>query len=98
VLSAHPVNRIDSRSSALLTMARQKQRTPLQRLPSSEIMEEPPDVPDSRENYVNGSPKRLAAQIASGAVEIPTMLSQAVPDLPGYTQLVVCVLGIYASL
>jgi solute carrier family 35 (UDP-galactose transporter), member B1 len=79
-------------------MARQKQRTPLQRLPSSEIMKEPPDVPESKDSYMNGSLKKSATIIANCAVEVPPMLSQALPDPPGLTQLLICVLGIYASL
>lgn len=81
-----------------IAMARQKQRIPLQRLPSSEIMEELPDEPVAKEQWMRGLPSKAVTSLANGAVQLPPMLSQALPDPPGLTQLVICVLGIYASL
>jgi len=60
-------------------------------------MEELPDEPVAREQWMRGLPSKAVTSLANGAVQLPPMLSQALPDPPGLTQLVICVLGIYAS-
>ena len=74
-------------------MARQKQSVPLQRAPSSEIMQSPPDLPDVSRRPLNGSPGRPENVVPEKrpAVAAPS-------DTPGVLQLIICVAGIYASL
>ena len=74
----------------LLTMARQKQATPLQRATSSELMHMLPD-----DLKANGQ-----AQQQNGSVGKSTKdsASDSAQETPGLMQLAICVLGIYASL
>ncbi|WEW55330.1 UDP-galactose transporter [Emydomyces testavorans] len=64
-------------------MAREKQKVPLKRVPSSGIMQAPPHLPEVNSRQVNGS-----AMNSTG----PHPAEQA-----GLLQLVICVVGIYAS-
>lgn len=70
-------------------MGRQKQTTPLQRAPSSQLMHDDAGAPKS----ANGSsiPNGSASEKASAVLE-------TVAETPGLAQLVICVLGIYAAL
>ncbi|CAG8290497.1 unnamed protein product [Penicillium salamii] len=69
-------------------MGRQKQTTPLQRAPSSQLMHDDAGALKS----ANGSsiPNGSASEKASAVLE-------TVAETPGLTQLVICVLGIYAA-
>lgn len=71
-------------------MAREKQKVPVQRVPSGGIMHAPKDIPDMNINSTNGaieqSEKGKPIQAASE------------PSQAGLLQLVICVTGIYASL
>ncbi|CAG8926048.1 unnamed protein product [Penicillium salamii] len=69
-------------------MGRQKQTTPLQRAPSSQLMHDDAGAPKS----ANGSsiPNGSASEKASTVLE-------TVAETPGLAQLVICVLGIYAA-
>ncbi|CAG8039112.1 unnamed protein product [Penicillium salamii] len=69
-------------------MGRQKQTTPLQRAPSSQLMHDDAGAPKS----ANGSsiPNGSASEKASAVLE-------TVAETPGLAQLVICVLGIYAA-
>ncbi|KAI2089100.1 UDP-galactose transporter [Ophidiomyces ophidiicola] len=62
-------------------MAREKQKVPLQRIPSSGVMQAPPDLPEIKPK-VNG---------------IATSSSAHSSEQAGLLQLVICVAGIYAS-
>ncbi|KAJ5084616.1 hypothetical protein NUU61_009195 [Penicillium alfredii] len=76
-------------------MGRQKQATPLQRSPSSQLMHMPPN---------DGEPQKAANGSATGktsangsASEKASAALEAVADTPGLMQLLICVLGIYAA-
>ena len=76
-------------------MARQKQKIPLQRAPSSEIMQPPPDLPEPITIYQNGHSE------SKGSVNGTKKLSDhdsSSESGPSFVQLAVCVAGIYASL
>jgi UDP-galactose transporter B1 len=75
-------------------MARQK-RVPLQRAPSSDIMQAPPDLPESSAKHQNGQGEKVA--LANGIGNSVDAASTS-DDSPGLVQLAVCVAGIYASL
>ncbi|KAL2848650.1 UAA transporter [Aspergillus pseudodeflectus] len=74
-------------------MARQKQKTPIQRATSSELMHTLPDDASQTRNQ-NGGAKELAA--ATQSVTADSKAHEAA-DTPGLMQLAICVLGIYAS-
>ncbi|KAN0068764.1 UAA transporter [Elaphomyces granulatus] len=74
-------------------MARQKQSVPLQRAPSSEIMQSPVDLPDLNSRPLNGSAGRPGIVVP----ERPRPAAVASSDAPGIIQLIICVAGIYAS-
>ncbi|KAK2776319.1 UDP-galactose transporter [Onygenales sp. PD_12] len=68
-------------------MARQKQKAPLQRTPSSGVMNEPPDLPETGMRHSNGAVSKKAEPTAPA-----TPHAEA-----GLLQLVLCVGGIYGS-
>ncbi|KAL3495419.1 UAA transporter [Aspergillus germanicus] len=74
-------------------MARQKQKTPIQRATSSELMHTLPDDASQTRNQ-NGDAKELAAATRSVTAD---STAHEVADTPGLMQLAICVLGIYAS-
>jgi UDP-galactose transporter B1 len=75
-------------------MGRQKQTVPLQRAPSSQLMHLEDDAGLSKS--ANGS---TVTPTANGNVsEKASAVLETVADTPGLTQLVICVLGIYAAL
>jgi solute carrier family 35 (UDP-galactose transporter), member B1 len=76
-------------------MARQKQRVPLQRAPSSDVMQAPPDLPEPSKRHQNGLTEKSA--LANGPTK-PAGSASTSEDSPGLVQLAVCVAGIYASL
>lgn len=73
-------------------MARQKQVAPMQRATSSELMHLLPDEEGMKKRHQNGGPKE---SVANGNAQEPV---GETTEAPGLLQLVVCVLGIYASL
>jgi UDP-galactose transporter B1 len=75
-------------------MARQKQKTPIQRATSSELMHTLPDDASQTRNQ-NGDAKALAAATQSTTADSE---AHGAADTPGLMQLAICVLGIYASL
>ncbi|KAH8692867.1 UDP-Glc/Gal endoplasmic reticulum nucleotide sugar transporter [Talaromyces proteolyticus] len=78
-------------------MARTKQRTPLQRAPSSDIMQAPPDLPEPIIKDQNGHATPAKA-VANGSAHAKTSGgAPATESEPGLMQLAVCVGGIYAS-
>lgn len=74
-------------------MARQKQTKPLQRAPSSQLMQDEAGVP---EQHTNGTAKSTV--LNGSPSEKTTSAPETVPDSPGLMQLLICVLGIYAAL
>ncbi|KAL2848117.1 UAA transporter [Aspergillus pseudoustus] len=74
-------------------MARQKQKTPMQRATSSELMHTLPDNASQTRNQ-NGDTEKsgVAAHSVTGYSK-----AHEVADTPGLMQLAICVLGIYAS-
>lgn len=83
-------------SSKSITMGRQKQPTPLQRAPSSSLMHMSPDEAHRAEKSANGN-ARGSDTNGSASVKA-TATPEPVADTPGLTQLLICVLGIYAAL
>lgn len=78
-------------------MGRQKQTTPLQRSPSSQLVNMTLDDAQGPEKHANGSAKgHLDAQGAASSKPAATLDPGA--DSPGLMQLLICVLGIYAAL
>jgi solute carrier family 35 (UDP-galactose transporter), member B1 len=75
-------------------MARRKQLNPMQRIPSGEIMQTPPDVPEIRSKSLNGH----IITPASNKSNRHTPADATVAPRAGVVQFMVCVLGIYASL
>ena len=75
-------------------MARQK-ATPLRREPS-DFNQGPPESPNHGWKPVNGGIISKNAGVMSG--QLKELITSALPDQPGLTQLVICVGGIYASL
>ncbi|KAL1989321.1 hypothetical protein VTN96DRAFT_83 [Rasamsonia emersonii] len=77
-------------------MARQKQAQPVQRTPSSEIMQEPPDLPEpNARQQANG---HAGKPLANGNAKSKGDAHVAPHDSsPGLIQLAICVAGIYAS-
>ncbi|CAG8091496.1 unnamed protein product [Penicillium salamii] len=69
-------------------MGRQKQTTPLQRAPSSQLMHDDAGAPKSA--HGSSIPNGSASEKASAVLE-------TVAETPGLAQLVICVLGIYAA-
>lgn len=77
-------------------MARQKQAQPVQRTPSSEIMQEPPDLPEPNARHqANG---HSVKPLANGSAKSKGDVTAAADSSPGLIQLAICVAGIYASL
>lgn len=77
-------------------MGRQKQTTPLQRAPSSSLMHMSPNEPEVAEKNTNGS---AGGSDANASVPVKEeAVSEPEVDTPGLTQLLICVLGIYAAL
>lgn len=76
-------------------MGRQKQAAPLQRAPSQLMhLSEESDVPRN-----SGSGNTDTPSPANGIMSEKTSAAlETVADSPGLTQLVICVLGIYAAL
>lgn len=72
-------------------MAREKQKVPVQRVPSGGIMHQPTDIPDMNVNPTNGT----IEQSENGKPSAPV---SSEPSKAGFLQLVICVTGIYASL
>ncbi|KAK2733883.1 UDP-galactose transporter [Myotisia sp. PD_48] len=68
-------------------MARQKQKAPIQRVPSDGYMREPPEIPTSNAQHANGT-------ISNGAKPATTTPS---PEQTNLMQLAICVAGIYVS-
>jgi UDP-galactose transporter B1 len=75
-------------------MGRQKQAAPLQRAPSSRLMHLEDDA--GAPNSANGS--TVIPTVNGSASEKASAVLETVADTPGLTQLVICVLGIYAAL
>lgn len=76
-------------------MGRQKQAAPLQRAPSQLVqLSEESDAPQN-----TGTGNTNTVSTANGNVsEKASAALETVADSPGLTQLVICVLGIYAAL
>jgi UDP-galactose transporter B1 len=72
-------------------MGRQKQTAPLQRAPSSQLMHLEDDGVSKSANGDAATPNGSVSEKASAVLE-------TVAETPGFTQLVICVLGIYAAL
>lgn len=85
-------------SQTVVAMGRQKQTTPLQRNPSSQLMHNLPDEPEvAQQKHANGDATKHSG--ANGKVTATVAaVSEPVADSPGLMQLLVCVLGIYAAL
>ena len=79
-------------------MARRKQLSPMQRIPSGEVMQDPSTFPDAPERYMNGHSERLHPKSSMKRHERPIVAVSAAPVEAGLVQLVICVAGIYASL
>lgn len=83
-------------------MARTKQRAPLQKTPSSDVMERLSDLPDTKPELQNGnstSSKTSAnGSSANGNANPKPEASETEEHSPGLIQLAICVGGIYASL
>ncbi|OAL73993.1 UDP-Glc/Gal endoplasmic reticulum nucleotide sugar transporter [Trichophyton violaceum] len=71
-------------------MAREKQKVPVQRVPSGGIMHAPKDIPDMNVDSTNGT-------IQQSEKGKPPIRTTSEPSQAGLLQLVVCVTGIYAS-
>lgn len=79
-------------------MARQKQVAPLQRQPSDSSAG-PPESPNHGRQYANGqTPEKLPAVVNGDAKEPVVPVMPTSPKEAGFTQLIICVGGIYASL
>ncbi|KAJ6036534.1 hypothetical protein N7540_000813 [Penicillium herquei] len=74
-------------------MGRQKQTTPLQRTPSSPLMQNEVEV---QTEHANGHANEPDAQ-TSVPVKTATAVVETVAETPGLMQLLICVLGIYAA-
>ncbi|KAJ5902880.1 hypothetical protein N7495_003408 [Penicillium taxi] len=75
-------------------MGRQKQTTPLQRAPSSDWVHIPANESEVSEKLENGS----ATTVSQSAYrKVTTEPIETAADTPGLTQLLICVLGIYAA-
>ncbi|EEQ83722.2 UDP-galactose transporter [Blastomyces dermatitidis] len=75
-------------------MARQKQKVPLQRTPSSGVMNAPPDLPEHRTRQTNCvTPGKTLSETAAKSSAAGSHHS----DHPSLLRLVICVGGIYAS-
>ncbi|EAS32903.3 UDP-Glc/Gal endoplasmic reticulum nucleotide sugar transporter [Coccidioides immitis RS] len=70
-------------------MAREKQKAPLQRIPSSGIMQSPPDLPEVQTRGPSGS--------SIGPATVSPPANSHSTENAGLLQLVICVAGIYAS-
>lgn len=78
-------------------MGRQKQTTPLQRNPSSQMMHTLPDEPELAQKHPNGA--AIAHSATNGKASASDAVApEPVADNPGLVQLLICVLGIYAAL
>ncbi|EED20111.1 UDP-Glc/Gal endoplasmic reticulum nucleotide sugar transporter [Talaromyces stipitatus ATCC 10500] len=77
-------------------MARTKQQAPLQKTPSSDIMERLSDLPESNATLQNGhsTPSKPSA---NGSANSKPETSGTEDNSPGLVQLAICVGGIYAS-
>ena len=76
-------------------MTRQKQAVPLRR-EVSDFDNGPPESSDHGWKHSNGNAQSLLATRSNGKSE--ELLPQVPSDQAGFTQLVICVAGIYASL
>ncbi|PGH08806.1 hypothetical protein AJ80_07763 [Polytolypa hystricis UAMH7299] len=72
-------------------MAREKQRVPVKRVPSSGVMQAPPDLPEPSMRHANGSVKHAAPEKTTSSASTHS------DSTPGLVQLLICVGGIYAS-
>lgn len=75
-------------------MARQKQKAPLQRVPSSGVMNAPPDLPEHDMRQTNG----VASDKALSEAAAKSSATGSHDSDASLLQLVMCVGGIYASL
>lgn len=71
-------------------MGRQKQTSPLQRTPSQLV-----HIDDAAPKSNNGT---AGPPVSNGSAPKAPAALEAVADTPGLSQLVICVLGIYAAL
>ncbi|KAF7712771.1 UDP-galactose transporter [Penicillium ucsense] len=78
-------------------MGRQKQTMPLQRSPSSELMQSHPDGSRATEDTANGQLSHSAIANGKAPSQAPVPIAQPTADSPGLMQLFICVLGIYAA-
>lgn len=78
-------------------MGRQKQTAPLQRTPSSKLVDMQVDSPQAPKNKVNGSAK-TSSNISTNTPATAAAAVEAVVESPGVMQLFICVAGIYAAL
>lgn len=74
-------------------MGRQKQTKPLQRAPSSQVMQNEAEL---SEKQMNGVAKHTDVNGSASPIKVPVSESSA--ESPGLMQLLICVLGIYAAL
>ena len=83
-------------------MARRKQTNPMQRIPSGEVMQDPPDDPRSQTPKSNGhlrvpSPRDVNGHLGSRTIS-QVQKQERGPSRGSFIELVICVGGIYASL
>ena len=75
-------------------MGRQKQTTPLQRSPSSQLVNMTLEDAQVPEKHTNGSTESSSR----GASSQPVITPDTMGESPGLMQLLICVAGIYAAL
>ena len=78
-------------------MARRKQVSPMQRIPSGEVMQSPSDFQTTPYKSLNGHAPELRASLERKPPKA-SFGARSSRSEPGYLQLIVCVAGIYASL
>lgn len=80
-------------------MARQKQVAPLQREPSDFSAGPPQSANRDRRNQANGKTLEKSSPEVNGNAQEPLVpILPTSPNEAGFTQLIICVGGIYASL
>lgn len=80
-----------------VAMGRQKQTTPLQRNPSSQLMHTLPDESEQLQKQANGDAIAHSSANGKASAQVAAVL-EPMADSPGLMQLLICVLGIYAAL
>lgn len=95
------LRQVNTAYELLYKMARTKQRAPLQKTPSSDLMERLTDLPESKSQVQNGhsTPSKTSANgSANGSATPKPEASEPEENSPGLLQLAICIGGIYASL